>query len=197
MTSTRTHLLVLAALAVVIFVSCGTAIIRKDQQRIAIANDVYLVLPQANELNESFNAIQAIAAEYEDRSFSFEAHLEARPGRITIVALNPLGAALFSITFDGTTLEASGSADAQLVSAEYVLADVLLAHWDVDWLNQRLEGASIETAQTGDERFVTRQEDLIMGISYESADPWGGTAKLTHIERQYVLHIRTAEFTSK
>jgi len=175
--------------------SCGTAEVRMQRQSIAIARDVNLVLPLADELNDSFNAIQSITAEHADRSYSFEAHIEVRPGKIAIVALAPLGGALFSIIYDGTDLVASGSAEAQLINAEYVLADVLLVHWDVDWLNRRIEGAVVDVAPTGNERFVARDGDLIIGVSYESSDPWGGAARLTHIEREYVLQIRTAEFS--
>lgn len=189
--------MVIVALVTIALASCGPAVVRKEQQRIGIANDVFLVLPQVAELSESFNATQAILAEYEERSYSFEAHVEARPGKITIVAVSALGAALFSITFDGTELQASGSSQAKLINAEYVLADVLLAHWDIDWLNRRLEGASIEVSQAGNERFVTREGELIIGIAYESSDPWGGAAELTHIEREYVLRIKTAEYTSQ
>lgn len=178
-----------------IVAACGSTEVRTQQKSIAIAQGVNLFLPRAGDLTESFNATQAITAEYEDRSYSFEAHLEARPGKITIVALGPLGAALFSITYDGTELVASGSPQAQRINAEYVLADVLLAHWDIDWLNLRIEGATVAASQTGNDRFVTRQDDLLIGISYETQDPWGGTAELMHMERKYTLRIRTAEFT--
>jgi len=196
MTAANISVLFAAALAVAIVTACGSVVVQKDQRRIMIADDVYLVLPEAGELTGSFNATQSIHAEYEDHSYSFEAHIEARPGQLRIVALNALGGALFSISFDGLELEASGSVEMQVINAEYVLADVLLAHWDSAWLNQHLEGASIDASQDGDGRFVSRNGELIIGISYESVDPWGGKAQLTHIERGYVLHIRTAEFTS-
>lgn len=66
--------------------------------------------------------------------------------------------------------------------------------WDTRWLNRRLIGATVEVSATKDERFVVRDGELIISISYDSPDPWGGEAWLTHIERKYVLHITTAEF---
>lgn len=195
MTIDKSRTALAAVLAAALLTACGSVAVRKPQQQIMIANDVYLVLPQASELTESFNATQAIVAEYEDRSYSFEAHIEARPGNIAIVGLNALGGAVFSITFDGLELQASGAAEAQVINAEYVLADVLLAHWDPAWLRDRLDGASIEVSQSGSDRFIARQDELIIGISYESAHPWGGKATLTHVERGYVLRIRTVEYT--
>ena len=187
----------IAAFTGIVNVGCGSVEVRQQAQRIAIANDVFLQLPGATELTESFNATQVISAEYEDRSFSFEAHLESRPGKITIVALGALGGPLFSISYDGAELQASGSVEAQVVNAEYVLADVLLAHWDVDWLNQRLQGASIETSADGNSRFVSRQDELLIGINYDTPNPWGGKATLTHLERGYVLDIRTAGYSNR
>lgn len=177
--------------------SCATTTLRTEQQRIGIATDVYLELPSAGDLNESFDATQVIAAEYADDSYSFEAHIEARPGRITIVGIGALGGALFSIAYDGKELVASGAKDAQVVNAEYVLADVLLTHWDIDWLNHRLNGASITVSDSGTDRVVMRGSDEIIHISFETTDPWGGTAIMNHLERQYVLQITTAEFAPR
>jgi hypothetical protein len=197
MSAPRITCIAIAILAGIVTAGCSSVEVRKERQRIAIATDVFLMLPQASELSESFNATQVIAAQYADRSFSFEAHLESRPGKITIVALGALGGALFSISYDGVELRASGSVETQVINAEYVLADVLLAHWDVDWLNQHLQGASIEAAEDGESRFLSRQDELVVDINYDTSDPWGGKATLTHLERGYVLDIRTVEYTSQ
>ena len=170
---------------------------RSEQHRINIATDVYLELPSASELDESFDATQVISAVYENDNYSFEAHIEARPGQITIVGIGALGGALFSIAYDGKELVASGAKEAQTVNAEYVLADVLLTHWDVGWLNDRLIGASMTVSAPGTDRFIRRGDDTIIHISFESPDPWGGTAKLEHAERQYALQITTAQFTAR
>ncbi len=191
MNTAKTVLSIVLALAVS---ACGTTTLRTEQERIAVGDGVFLEMPDTDELTESFNATQAIVAEYEDRSYAFEAHIEARPGSISIVGLGALGGALFSITWDGSELLARGSVEAQVVNAEYVLADVLLAHWDTGWLNRRLVGATVEVSDTGDERFVVRDGELLISIAYDSPGPWGGVARLTHIERKYVLQITTADF---
>ena len=197
MNTHRSFRIAIVIIAGLINAGCGSVEVRQQAERIAIANEVFLLLPDQSELTESFNATQVISAEYEDRSFSFEAHIESRPGKITIVALGALGGPLFSISYDGAELQASGSVDAQVVNAEYVLADVLLAHWDVDWLNKRLQGGSIEASTDGNSRFVSRQDALLIGINYDTPDPWGGNATLTHLERGYVLDIRTAEYSGQ
>lgn len=187
----------LVALLVVVLSACGTTTVQNEQERIAIATDVYLQLPSANELSQSFDAVQAIVGEYQDGSYSFAAHIEARPGSISIVGMGGLGGPLFTVNFDGTRIAATGARQARIINAEYVLADVLLVHWDDEWLNRNLQGASIATAEGGKERFVTRGDELLIGITYDSPNRWGGVANLTHMERQYSLRITTAEFTEQ
>ena len=186
---------VLVVVLAIIANGCGTTILRSEPTGIAVATDVYLELPSAADLTESFDAVQAIVGEYEDGSYSFAAHIEARPGSITIVGIGALGGPLFSISYDGGEMVATGSQQAQVVNAEYVLADVLLTHWDVDWISANLRGASISAAGHGKQRYITRDGELLIGITYDTSDPWGGVAQLTHIERQYTLKITTAEFT--
>ena len=174
---------------------CGSVDMRTEVQRIDIANEVFLLLPRADELVESFDATQVISAEYEDESRSFEAHLEARPGKITIVGLNTIGVVLFSITYDGNELFAGGVAEAQVINARYVLADVLMSHWDVEWLKPRLEGATL--AATESSRTVRRDGEAIIEIMYDSGTSWSGNARLTHRERGYSLRINNIEFAER
>jgi hypothetical protein len=187
----------LVATLAVVLSACGTTTVQSEQERIAIATDVYLQLPAAGELTQSFDAVQAIVGEYEDGSYSFAAHIEARPGSLSIVGMSGLGGPLFTINFDGTRIAATGERQAQAVTAEYDLADVLLVQRDDEWLNRNLQGASISTAEDGKERFVTRDDELLIGITYDSPNRWGGVANLTHMERQYSLRITTAEFTEQ
>ena len=174
--------------------ACTTTTVHTGMQQISIAAEAFLVLPAAEDLTESFDATQIIEARYAEDSYSFEAHIEARPGRITIVGIGALGGALFSIIYDGDELLATGAKQARAVNAEYVLADVLLAHWDLDWLNRRLRGASVALSEDGKQRLVARDGELVISITFETPNPWGGSATLTHHERQYALRISTAEF---
>lgn len=177
--------------------ACATTTVNTGVQQIPIATEAYLVLPAATELTGSFDATQVIAARYQHDSYSFEAHIEARPGSITIVAVGALGGALFSITYDGDEISATGAQDVQRINAEYVLADVLLTHWDPDWLNHRLQGAVVTLTEGGKKRMVTRGGELIISIAFDTPNPWSGSATFSHHERQYELHISTAEFVPR
>jgi hypothetical protein len=186
---------ILVAVLAIAASGCGTTTMRGEPTRIAIATDVYLELPTVAELTESFDAVQAIVGEYEDGSYSFAAHIEARPGSITIVGIGALGGPLFTISYDGMEMIATGAQQAQVINAEYVLADVILTHWDLEWIKANLRGGAIAEAGHRKQRYITRDGKLVIGITYDTSDPWGGVAQFTNIERQYTLQITTAEFT--
>jgi hypothetical protein len=174
---------------------CGSVELRTELQRIDIASEVFLVLPRASELTESFDATQVISAAYADESHTFEAYVEARPGKLTIVGINTIGMVLFSITYDGTEMIASGVAEAQVVNARYMLADVLMSHWDAEWLIPRLEGATLGVNESS--RTVRRNGDVIIEISYDSGSSWSGNARFVHHERGYSLRIENVEFAEQ
>ena len=174
--------------------SCASVEIRTEVQRIDIATGVYLVLPGASELTASFDATQVITASHGDESHSFEAHLEVRPGKITIVAVSAMGAVLFSITYDGVELEARGVVEAQVVNAEYVLADVLLSYWEPQWLARHIDGAELKLSADGKVRTVLSQGEAIIRIAHEKPEIWKGKAEFSNLERGYALHINTVEF---
>ena len=163
-------------------------------RRIDIAEDVYLVLPTATELTAAFDATQIITADHGDKSHAFEAHLEARSGKITIVAVSAIGTVLFSITYDGVDLQARGVVEAQVVNAEYVLADVLLSYWDPQWLSSHIDGGELDVSSGGAARAVLRRGEIIIRISHESPELWKGKAEFSNLERGYALHINTVEF---
>ncbi len=190
-------LLLAATFAIVIVSACAPVKVRTELQGIGIASDVILTLPLAHEITGSFDATQVIVAKYGEQTHTFEAHLEVRPGKITIVAVNALGVVLFAITYDGVEMLASGVVDAQVVNAEYVLADVLLSYWDPEWLRGRIQGASFDLAANGQGRTLSRRGANLIEIEYESNEPWAGNVRLTHIERGYTLLINTVEFASK
>ncbi len=181
--------------AAAIAAGCAAVELRSELRRIDIAADMFLVLPGAHELTRSFDATQVISATYEEERRTFEAHLEARPGRITIVGLSAVGVVLFSISYDGIELKATGVSEVQVINAEYVLADVLLSHWDIDWLRPRLEGGSIESS--GNVRKVLRDGVTVIEVQLESGTPWSGKTRLDHHERGYSLRIDNLAFIQR
>lgn len=167
--------------------------LHSDATCIDVAKGVYLRLPAADELTRSFDATQLVSALFDGGVRSFEAHIEARPGRLAIVGVNAIGAVLFSIRYDGKDLAARGVGEAQAVRPEYVLADVLISHWDAGWIDARLEGAHLVEFAGG--RRLIRDGQPLVEITYESGAPWSGVALLVNHDRGYTLRIDNVAFS--
>ncbi len=195
MSAAPTSLRVITLLCALMSYGCSTGFVKSNVERVEIANAVYLTLPRPEEITQSFDATQLLVADYEERSYSFQAQLEVRPGKITIVAITMWGGTLFSISYDGSTLRTQGMVDQHGVNAEYLLADVLLTIWDPKWVSSRLQGAALEVSESRDSRTVSRDGEPVIEISYETPDARIGRAQFKHVERGYVLDIRTVEFT--
>ena len=58
-----------------------------------------------------------------------------------------------------------------------------------------LQGATLEISEGNDSRTVSRDGEPVIEISYETPAARTGRTQFKHIERGYVLDIRTAEFT--
>lgn len=192
---TPTSLRVITLSCALLSYACSTVPVQRNVERVEIAKAVYLMLPRAEEITRSFDATQLLVADYEEHSLSFQAQLEVRPGKITIAAIPLWGGTLFSVTYDGSVLRTQGMIDTHGINAEYLLADVLLMTWDPEWVNARLQGGVLKVSKSNDSRTVTRDGEPVIEISYEMPDAWTGRTHFKHIERGYVLDIRTAEFS--
>lgn len=195
MTTPQSLWMVPATLCVLASYGCSAVDVRSDVERVEIASTVFFTLPEVEDITESFDATQLLVAEYDESTYSFQVQLEFRPELITIAAVTLWGSTLFSITYDGAALRTQGLLNARGLNAEYLLADVLLAFWDPDWLSERLEGGVLEVSQDTGSRTISRGGAAVIEISYETADPWAGRTHFTHVERGYILDIHTVERT--
>jgi hypothetical protein len=195
MTGAPTSLRVVVLLCGLMSYGCSTVVVQSNVERVEIAKNVYLSLPKAEEITRSFDATQLLVADYEEQSYSFQAQLEVRPGKITIAAITMWGGTLFSITYDGSTLRAQGMIDEHGVNAEYMLADILLMTWEPEWVNARLQGAVLDISRSNDSRTVSRDGEPVIEIFYDMPDGRTGRTHFKHLERGYALDIRTAEFS--
>ncbi len=194
MTAARSILRVVTMLCVLVSYGCSTVDIRPNVERIEIADAVYLTLPKTEEITDSLDATQLLVIDFEEQSYSFQAQLEVRPGKITIAAIPMWGGTLFSVTYDGSTLRTQGMIDTRGVNVGFLLADVLLTFWDPAWVSTRLQGAVLELSENNGRRTVSRDGEPVIEISYESANRWAGRTHFKHRERGYELNIKTVGF---
>lgn len=159
---------------------------------VEIADNVVLALPERAELQNSLAATQLLTASYGKQTYRMQIQLELRPGAIALAGLNSFGAVIFTIEYDGLHFNTRGSRTiTQRLLPQYVLADVLVTHWDIERLRSRLHGPAIDLFEEGGRRVIARDREPVIVISYDPAGVWEGPVRFEHIERGYVLDIRT------
>lgn len=153
-----------------------------------IANGIVmqLVLP-ASELA----ATQKITASYQASQHILIMQVEASPQRIAMAGLTPTGTRLFSLAFDGQTLDSWQSPLFRApFDAAYVLADFELATLPLALLRQALPaGAALTDTVHGATRsrsLRNRAGATVIHIEYE-----GNITRYCHRERGYCLLIET------
>jgi hypothetical protein len=118
--------------------------------------------------------------------------LEWRSDAIVVAALGQLGNLLFSMSYDGRTIETVGN---RLVlrdlDTSYVLADILLTYCDKGMLDSHLRGAGLEVRDGPNSRAIVRNGTPVIMIEYEHASRWNGRVRYAHLERGYSYEIET------
>jgi hypothetical protein len=179
-------ILVIALLQMLYFTGC-TAVTPTSTVKIANGVDMRLLLP-----TQTISETQKVTAHYRQDQHTLIMQVQASPQQVVMAGLTPTGTRLFSLSFDGKTVE---SWQSPLFSApfdgSYVLADFELATLDLAALRSALPSDVLlkETAQspTVRERSLSNaQGKTVIRIEYQDKK-----THYCHLERDYCLHIET------
>ena len=154
--------------------------------RVQIANGItlQLLLP-----TQSATVTQKITATYKENTHVLIMQVQATPQQIIMAGLAPTGTRLFSLTFDGNTIESWKSPLFQApFNGTYVLADYELAALDVAVLRSALpkQVALEETESDGIKTRLLKNTEgkTVIRMEYEN-----NKTKYCHLERGYCLLI--------
>jgi len=158
-------------------------------QKVSIANgiDMQLLMP-----TKTISLTQKITARYKQDEHLLIMQVQASPQKIVMAGLAPTGTRLFSLSFDGNTVENWKS---PLFTApfdgSYVLADFELATLNIAALRSALPANALLTetvrSSTTRERSVRNaQGKTVIRIEYQ-----GTQTRYCHLERDYCLQIET------
>jgi hypothetical protein len=171
---------------IVILASCTTI---QPAKKVSIANgiDMQLLLPTKN-----ISVTQKITARYKKDTHLLIMQVQASPQKIVMAGLAPTGTRLFSLSFDGKTVENWKS---PLFTApfdgSYVLADFELATLDVAALRSALPTnvlltETVQSPTTRERSVLNAQGNVAIRIEY-----LGEQTRYCHLERDYCLQIET------
>jgi len=171
-------------LFILLLAGCATV---EPVKKVSIATgvDMQLLLP-----TENISLTQKITARYKNDEHLLIMQVQASPQKIVMAGLAPTGTRLFSLSFDGKTVENWKSPlFIAPFDGSYVLADFELATLNIAALRGALPTnvllTEITHSPTAHERNVSNaQGKIVIRIEY-----LGAQTRYCHLERDYCLQI--------
>jgi len=159
-----------------------------------IAPGVTLALPDLPPFGAEANVVQLGQAVYQDRTTAFQAIISSKPEVMTLVMTLPSGPRVMSFTWSDGSLETHLESIAPKgLSAEHMLADIMVMYAPADLLKRQIQGAEFVEGAHGSRRIVQNGKDLI--VVTRPADfagsLWIGSAVLENKAFDYHLSIQS------
>lgn len=149
------------------------------------------LLPKPSALKENFFATQRAKGQYKNARYSLQMNLEKNTDQVVLVALGQMGVVLFSVSYDGETIDSATShLIPQGMDPAYVLRDFLWAYWPLQSIEEAFLDTSFSVEENHGERWIFDQGQPLLSVHYGD-DPWGGTVRLKNVLRGYSLKIDT------
>jgi hypothetical protein len=179
--------------AAILAVSCAST--RESATGVVdIAPGVTLTLPPRSPFGPEANVVQLGQARYEDRDVAFQAVISSKPGAMSLVMTLPSGPRVMSFKWTPGSLQTKLEPIAPKgLSADHMLADMIVMYAPADLLQSLLSGAELTTASDGARRIV-RGGDVLVVVTRPIGSPgnlWIGDAMLENKAFGYTLHIES------
>lgn len=134
---------------------------------------------------------QVVRGAFGSRELTFNCVVTVKDGAMTLVGVNSLGLRLFTIRYDGKTVnsEAAPAVQGALIP-ERLLADMQLVFWPFASLEKPLHEAGWQLSEPAPGiRRLRHGDRLIAEAHYVGADPWSARSWLVNFEHGYSLQI--------
>jgi hypothetical protein len=144
-------------------------------------------------LGASRTVTQVLRAAFADREITLNCVVTVDSQSMTIIGLTAIGARVFTLKFDGTTMEVHAAITLPpQFKPERLLEDVQLAYWNLATLQSALAGTDWQVSEPAERtRRLKRAGRLIAEVHYADADPWTGKLWLANFASGYSLSIES------
>jgi hypothetical protein len=134
---------------------------------------------------------QVVRGAFGARELTFNCVVNVKDGVMTLVGLNSVGVRLFTVRFDGETVQSeTAPAMSGPLMPERLLADLQLVYWPLASLAKPMAAAGWQLSEpSAGVRRLRRGEQLTAEAHYSSDDPWNGRSWLVNFEFGYSLQI--------
>ncbi len=152
----------------------GCALFRTNSTQtpnITIFKNTQISLPSPKALDINMTASQLLTATYnidnKIKSYTTEVQVESSSNKITLVAVSGWGGALFSLVYDGKSIQSSSLPMPNAnMGIKQTLSDFIFTYASEKVLNTMLLGTGIQLQQSENKRIFSQQGKVLMDISY-------------------------------
>jgi len=134
---------------------------------------------------------QVVRGAFGSRELTFNCVVTVKDGSMTLVGMNSLGLRLFTIRYDGQSVQSETAPAMQgAFTPERLLADMQLVFWPFASLEKPMREAGWQLSEpTPGIRRLRHGERLIAEAHYGGIDPWSARSWLVNFEHRYSLQI--------
>jgi hypothetical protein len=134
---------------------------------------------------------QVVRGAFGARELTFSCVVSVKDGSMTLVGMNSLGLRLFTIRYDGNSVQSETMPGMQAAfMPERLLADMQLVFWPFATLEKPMLAAGWQLSEPAPGiRRLRHGERLIAEAHYAGDDPWTARSWLVNFEHGYSLQI--------
>jgi len=133
---------------------------------------------------------QVVRGAFGARELTFNCVVTVKDGAMTLVGVNSLGVRLFTIRYDGISVQAETAPALQGLMPERLVADMQLVFWPLASLEKPMREAGWQLSETAPGiRRLRHGDQLVAEAHYSGEDPWSGRSWLVNFEYGYSLQI--------
>jgi len=147
-------------------------------------------------LGQERTVSQVVRAALGARELTFNCVVTVKQGAMSVIGLNAVGLRLFSVRYDGATVQADKSPGAPTeFDPAHLVADLQLVYWPIETLQPALtqSGWQLSEPVPGTRR-LRRGERLVAEVHYATLDAWTGRSWLVNFEHGYSLQVDSQPF---
>jgi len=163
------------------------------QMRAEIAPHLLFSVPAPGELGFAVEAEQRVTAQYGDDRQVFEAHLSVARNRLLLIAFDPFGRRLFTLSEDGTLQFAAQPDLPAALRPENVLADIALVYWPEPAIARGLP-TGVRITEHDNHRSISVGGREIIDVDYDRSSDraWPRVAHYRNLALGYALEIESS-----
>jgi hypothetical protein len=186
-------------IALALMLLSGCALFRTQHNtvpRLQLAPGQFVTLPAPRALGLNLSATQILSATYhikgKTKHYSSQVQLEVTPSKVVIVALSGWGSTLFSVHYNGVSLESSSLPMPNAnMGIRHSVADFMLTYAPVKVLRRMLAKTNLTLKASEHQRELLQHGTVILRITYPDANHFTGTVIVDNVRLHYRIKILT------